>query len=307
MRIIFPLLKGKLAVIACFVLLLSGCFRVPQQELQAAVDPLNDKNYPLAIEKLSQLLERYPENAQVNYYLAFAHMKNREHKQALYFLGKVLDIQESYKAVVGDIKMANFLAGNSQSTRDPFFRLAVLEAQKIIESHPGTEISDRIRFHLGHYYLWKQDYPAAIRTFKQVIDSPPGDTEFDRNAYLMLGNIFLRYLDDEAEGLKFHKALMDRYPGSDAAVEALFQSAEYNENKMRVYDQRYRALREFAKTWDNDSALGLEAQSAKQQSQKDFQFAREYREKAVAAYRKILGGRDQDAFYARAKTRLDRL
>ncbi|MFQ5673180.1 MAG: tetratricopeptide repeat protein [Nitrospinales bacterium] len=306
MRILFPLLKSNLAALVCF-LLLSGCFRIPQQELQAAVDPLNDKNYPLAIEKLSQLLERYPKNAQVNYYLAFAHMKNKEHKKALHFLDQVLAFQKDYEAVVGDIKMANFLAGNSQTTRDPFFRLAVLEAQKIIELHPNTEISDRVRFHLGHYYLWKRDYPAAIRIFKQVIDSPPGDTESDRNAYLMLGNVFLRYLDNEAEGLKFHKALMERYPGSDAAVEALFQSAEYNENKMRVYDQRYRALREFAQTWSNDSTLGLEARSARQQSQKDLQFAMKYREKAVAAYRKILDGRGEDAFYARAKTRLDRL
>jgi|GEM_PF-5798383 len=306
MRIMFPLLKGPLAVLVCFALL-SGCFRIPQQELQAAVDPLNEQNYPLAIEKLSQLLKRYPKNAQVNYYLAFAHMKNKDHKQALYFLEQTLKARKDYKTVIGDIKMANFLAGNSQSTQDPFFRLAVLEAQKIIEAHPDTEISDRIRFHLGHYYLWKRDYFAAIRAFKQVIDSPPGDTESDRNAYLMLGNIFLRYLDDEAKGLKFHQALMDRYPESAAAVEALFQSAEYNENKMRVYDQRYRALREFSKTWKNDSVLGLEARSAKQQSQKDFQLAGEYRAKAAAAYRKILDGRGQGAFYARAKTRLDRL
>ncbi|MFQ5715738.1 MAG: tol-pal system YbgF family protein, partial [Nitrospinales bacterium] len=241
---LFSLARRNLTTIVFVsVAAMSGCSQVPQQELQAAVDPFKDKNYPLAVERLSQLLERYPESARINYYLAFAYL-TLDYKLALYFVNQTLSLQKRYESVIGDVKMANFLAGNSQNAKDLYFRLATLELQKIMSLRPETETSDRIQYHLAHYHLWKRDYSGAVAAFEKVVATPPDDTEYDLKSRLMIGDIYLRHLDNEKEGMKVYQSLIDAYPGTETAAEALFQVAEYNNAAKLVFEKRRQALQE---------------------------------------------------------------
>lgn len=299
----------RIRCVVFFILIaLSACSRVPQKELQDAVNPLNSHDYPLAVEKLSRLLEKYPDNAQVNYYLAFTYVKNEDPAQkALQHIDRALSINSRYDAVVGDSTMANFLAGNSDSTDDPYFRLALRELEKIIQLHPGTEISDRIQFHKAHYFLLKRNYERTIRELEKVIAAPPNDTEFDLQSRLEIEKVYLENLDDEKKGREACQYLIAHYPNNKVTAEAIFQLADFAEKKMKLFQERHKSLQDFVNKWKDNKSMGEHVPAAMEQSQKDLKMAEEYKSQAVAGYRKIVAEHRNSDFYSRAEARLSSL
>lgn len=279
---------GKIFVIILFLPLAWGCQRISPQELQDAINPLNAKNHPLAIQLLNRLLLTDPRHPKINYYLAYAHLGNNDHSKVLHFIDQTLDNDKGYKAVIGDTTMANFLAGNSDSSSDPYFRLARLELEKIISKNPDTEISERIQYHLAYYYSVKNDYEEAIQKFEKVYSTPPHDTEYDQDALLMILKILLWTLDKDVEGQKTFDLFMDRYSDKPKAAEALYIAAEYNVKKMSVFQKRYRALSDFAERWKGDQSFGPEADMALEQARRDLKTANEYKRRAMGNYNKIL-------------------
>ncbi|MBI4383376.1 MAG: tetratricopeptide repeat protein [Nitrospinae bacterium] len=295
------------AAILFSILAFSACSQVSQKELQEAVNPLNGKKYPLAIAKLSRLAEKYPANAQVNYYLGYAYLKNDDFRKALLYVDRAVESNGSYNAPVGDTGMANFLAGNSQSSGDPYFRLAVLEMEKILSKVRGTIDADRIQYHLAHFYLIKKDYKNAVPQFEKTIASPPDRTEFDAQARLALGRIYLDNLEDEGKGRTEIQLLIDQYPQSMETAEGLFILAEFYEKQTAVFGKRRDSLREFARKWKDDALLGKEVPAALEQAQKDSLAFDEFKIKAGEGYKKIVANFPNSPFFALAQARLSKL
>ncbi len=295
------------AAVLFSILALSACSQVSQKELQEAVDPLNGKKYPLAVAKLSRLAEKHPGNAQVNYYLGYAYLKNDDYRNALLYVDRTIESDGSYNAPVGDTTMANFLAGNSQSASDPYFRLAVLEMEKIISRVRGTVDADRIQYHLAHFYLIKKDYPNAIAQFEKTISSPPDRTEFDAQARLAIGRIYLDNLEDEGKGRTEIQLLIDQYPQSLETAEGLYILAVFYEKQAAVFGKRRDSLREFAQKWKDDAVLGKEVPAALEQAQKDSLAFDEFKVKAGEGYQRIVANFPNSAFFPLAKTRLSKL
>lgn len=295
------------AAVLFSILALSACSQVSQKELQEAVNPLNGKRYPLAIAKLSRLAEKHHGNAQVNYYLGYAYLKNDDFKKALFYVDRAIESASSYNAPVGDTGMANFLAGNSQGSGDPYFRLAVLEMEKILSKVKGTVDADRIQYHLAHFYLVRRDYKNAVLHFEKTIASPPDRTEFDAQARLAIGRIYLDNLEDEVKGRAEIQLLIDQYPQSMETAEGLFILADFYEKQTAVFGKRRDSLRDFARKWKDDAVLGKEVPAALEQAQKDSLAFDGFKIKAGEGYKKIAADFPNSPFFALAQARLSRL
>ncbi|KMP11574.1 hypothetical protein UR09_02955 [Candidatus Nitromaritima sp. SCGC AAA799-A02] len=281
-----------------------GCQRISPQDLQEAINPINDKNYPLAIRKLSRLLLSDSQHPKVNYFLGYAYLKNKDHLKALAFINQALVADRGYEAVVGDTTMANFLAGNSMASSDLYFGLARLELEKIKSNNPNTEISDRIQHHLAYYFIPLKEYEKAIVEFEKVLSAPPHDTKYDQDSLLSIIEIYAGNLKKELEGKKYFKQFMDRYSESPKAAQALYVMAEYNYDKMKIYQKRSKSLLNFSKRWKGDQSLGPEAEMAWKQAQEDQQLANDYKTQAVIGYKKILSDYKQTRFHSLANLKL---
>lgn len=298
---------GKMSVCVLALAATLACQKSSQSELQAAVDPINNKNYALGIERLEDLLGAYPDNPRVYYYLGYAYLMNKNHRKAFNFINLALVLDRDYRDVVGDVKLANFLAGNSESISDLTFSLARMELEKIIAKNSDTIISDKILYHLAFYYLKKKEYEKSVEAFNKVVAAPPHDTQFDRDSLLMITQIQLWNLDMEPEGLHTLKILLEKYPQSAETAEALFIVAEYKAKKMRIFQKRYDSLVKFAKRWKGDPALGSQAEQAKTQAEQDLKLANDYKSQAEKDYQRIISDHKQTRFYSIVNAKLAEL
>ncbi len=298
---------GKLGVCTLALAVTLACQKSSQSELQDAVDPINNKNYALGIKRLESLLEKEPENPRVYYYLGYAHLKKKEHRKAFDFVIQALVRDRDFNEVVGDAKLANFLAGNSESVTDLTFGLARMELEKIVAKNPKTIISDKILYHLAFYYLKKKEFEKAIESFNKVYAMEPNDTKQDRDSLLMITQIQLWELDLEPEGIKTLRILLEKYPQSLEAAEALFIVAEYKAKKMRIFQKRYDSLVKFAKRWKGDPALGTQAEQAETQAAQDLILVNDFKSQAVKGYKKIISEHKETRFYKIVNAKLAEL
>lgn len=243
----------------------------------------------------------------VNYYLSYAYLKMNDPEKSIYFLNQTLINDQDYKAVVGDTAMANFLAGNSESVTDLYFVLAGRELEKIVADNPHTETADRILHHLAYYFLSKKEFAKAIDQFRRVYATAPDDTEYDRNALLMIFKILSLEMNKEEESREFSDLLLKKYPGTDEAAEVLFNMAQRDENQMRILSKRYSSLNRFAERWAGDSSLGTQAITASQQAKTDREASEKYRSLALKKYQRLIADYKNSRFASPAQLKLSQL
>ncbi|MBI3585088.1 MAG: outer membrane protein assembly factor BamD [Nitrospinae bacterium] len=301
------LMSYKLKVLfflICFIVY--GCDRISTKELQRAVDPLNEGNPPLAISKLEELKKRHPHNPRLLYYLSLAYLRNNQEDWAFENVGEALRLKPNFKHVVGDVEMANFLAGNSEDVEDPMFKTAIRELQKIIKENKGTEVSDEIQFHLGTLFLKKKDYKNAIREFQLVVDTPPV-TNFDREAMLFIGDTYADILEDTEKGIKVYEKVIRDYPKSESAERSLYRIGITLTKKMEMYKKRHDALKNFYSSWDGIKEFEDDRRLAKEQSVEDLKISHELKKKAIDSFESLLKDFPQGRFHEKAKVYLNEM
>ncbi len=288
-----------IGVLLLICLLTNACDRMNTKELQNAVDPLNNGNPPLAISKLEGLKKKHPHNPRLLYYLSFAYLRNDQPDLALEKIEEVLKLKPDFKYVVGDVEMANFLAGNSEDVEDPMFKTAIRELQKIIKENKGTEVSDEIQFHLGTLFLKKKEYNDAIKEFQLVVDTPPA-TNFDREAMLFIGDTYADFLEDTEKGIKIYEKVIRDYPKSESAERSLYRIGMSLKTKMEMYKRRHDALEKFYSSWEGVKELENDRRLAKEQSAEDLKISHELKKKAIDNFERLLKDFPESRFYRKA-------
>lgn len=292
------MLKNKvLFFLVCIIVY--GCDRIDTKELQRAVDPLNEGNPSLAISKLEGLKKKHPDNPRLLYYLSLAYLRNDQPDSALENVEEALNLKPDFKFVVGDVDMANFLAGNSEDVDDPMFKTAVRELRKIIKESKGTEVSDEIQFHLGTLFLKKKEYNNAIKEFQLVVDTPPA-TNFDIEAMLFIGDTYVDFLEDTEKGIKVYEKVIRDYPKSESAERSLYRIGMTLKSKMEMYKKRHDALKEFYSSWEGVKEFEDDRRMAKEQSAEDLKISQELKKKAMDNFERLLKDFPEGRFYRKA-------
>jgi len=266
---------------------LVGCYRASQEELQYSVNPINSGNYLKAIAQLQTLKEKYPRDSRIYYYLGFAYLKENDYRSALEYINIALKLSPNYKQVIGDVDLANFLAGNSSDIQQPFFKLALRELQKIINTYRHRETADEIRYHLGFLYLLKKEYRKALQALQNVIAEPP-ISRFDIQAQLAKGDIYLNFLNQPEKGITIYQEIINRYPGKEEAAEALYKLALYYKQRGDMYRQRHLALEEFYHQWEGIVEFAKDREEAKLQAKADLKKAYALQKTAISQLKDLI-------------------
>ena len=113
-----------------------------------------------------------------------------------------LSADQAYREAFGLLK-----AGKYDESIDAF-NLFLLD-------YPNSEFADNSQYWLGETYFVKQDYPAAIEQYRNLITNYP-DSKKQSHALLKIGYSFQR-LGEPEKARAVLQDLQTRYPGSTAA------------------------------------------------------------------------------------------
>ena len=301
--------EKNLFFVATFLFLiffLFGCWGPSLKEFQKIADLLNSKQYNSAISNLNELSRKYPNNGRIYYYLGYAYLNNKDYNRALKNLQAALELKPNFKWVIGDTPLANFLAGNSTSVDDVFFKTAVRELQKIIEDNKGKELSDEIRYHLAVLFLIKKDYESSIKELQNVINENPKSI-FDAKAHLMIGDIYINYLDNPGKGIEEYREVINKYGKTEISAAASLKIATSLKNKMHMYKERYLALKNFFKNWKGVKEMEKDTKLAEVQSLQDLSKARDLRTKAEKSFKEIIKNYPNSTFKKKAEDELSEI
>ncbi len=282
------------------LLIVNNCGRAENSEIESIASLLNNERFSQAIVDLQKLISQHPHDPRLYYLLGFTFLKTKEHHQALENLDQALKKKQGYKEVIGDVDLANFLAGNSQSINDLRFKLAVRELEKIIKDNKGQVQAKAIGIHLAFWYLAKNEYLKAINQFQQVTTwSPPGEMEAE--AYLEIGRIYLQKLEDFTKGEETLQGLANRFPNTNEAAEALLLLANSYKDRMEIYHKKYQVLNKFASDWKGKEQLAREIKEASMQAQQDLDLAGEFHKKASETVEILLNKYKNSSFSDQAR------
>jgi len=294
--------KGKrwLAILVLGIIGLSGCHYASKEELQQAIDPVNRGDYGGAITRLKELAQRFPQDSRIYYLLGYALLRKGDYDPALENIRLALELWPNYREVIGDVDLANFLAGNSQDSQDPLFKTAIRELQKIIKDYRGSEVADEIRYHKGYLYLMKKEYRKALAAFQEVVEEPP-KSRFDLKAQLAMADLYLNFWHQTERGMKIYRRILERHPKEEEAAEALYKLALHHKQMGDMYRERYQALMEFARQWEGSKQFERDCQEARSQAREDAQRARLFSEEAASELRLLLEGYPETPYHSRAR------
>jgi len=227
----------------------SGCHRISDNELSDVESAIESKDYNRALTTLSQLAEKYKGDAIVHYLSGYCFLKKEDNEAALKAFKRTFDIRKNYSAMVGDVDVANFLAGNSLSAENPFFKGAMRELDTIVSKNSGGETEERIRYHKASLLLLKDKYDKAIDELEKIIENKVV-SPYDAKAYLKIGEITAQYLQNEDKGLSIISALIDKYPNDrETLAESMIWIAEYKIKRANMLKKRIESLEDFIESW----------------------------------------------------------
>ncbi|RMF93241.1 MAG: hypothetical protein D6734_10535 [Candidatus Schekmanbacteria bacterium] len=232
-----------------FIFISFGCNRIPNKDLEKIEETINSSNYSLALNLLSNLEKRYNGNALLHYLKGYCYLKIGNDKKALDELKRTFEIRKNYSVMIGDVDMANFLAGNSNSSDSSFFKGAIRELDTIIRKNEGTEIEERIRYHKALIYLLKDEYEKSILELNKIVKNNI-KSDYDAKALLKIGVITTENLQNEKEGLKIIRDAISAFPNNkDNLAEGLLWIAEYKIKRVEMLSNRIKSLEEFIDSW----------------------------------------------------------
>jgi len=245
-------------------------------------------NYPLALNKLSKLSNKYKGNAIVYYLTGYSLLKNGDNLEALEAFKKTFDTRKNYSVMVGDVDIANFLAGNSPTSDSPMFRGALRELDTIISKHGGGNIEERMRYHKALLLVLKKEYQKAISEIERLTENDI-DSEYDAKALFKKGIIVAEYLQDEIEGLKIITDLINKYPDKGKTIsKAMLWIAEYKIKRAGMFNNRVNSLEDFIKSWKGIKGFQEDIKEAVVQIESDRKMKRMYLSEAMQAINEII-------------------
>ena len=286
----FIISMPKILRAICLILIfsvLTNCGSAKKNEIEAIASLLNHGKFQEAIPDLEKLLSKYPHDSRLHYLLGFSYLRLYNHSLALASLDEALKIRRNYRVVIGDVDVANFLAGNSSDIINPRFKLAVRELGKIIKENKDTNLAKEIGLHLAFLYLGKEEYLRAINQFQKVISWEPAGV-MEAEVYLEIGKIYLDKLENYAKGEEVLQMVAEKYAATNEAAEALLRISGSYKKRMEVYFKRSQALNQFVKDWQGKSQLAKDVREASDQAGRDLLLAGEFQRKAITMLDLIL-------------------
>lgn len=284
-------LKLKKIISLSFLLIIlfnCGCYRISRDELSDVESALESSNYPLAFKKLSKLGNKYKENAIVYYLTGYSFLKTGDTKDALEAFKKTFAIKKNYSVMIGDVDVANFLAGNSQESDSPMFRGALRELDTIISKHGGGDIEDRIRYHKALLLVLKKEYEKSISELQKIVKNNI-DSEYDAEALFKIGTIVAENLQNENEGLKIITDLINKYTDKGKTTSrAMLWIAEYKIKKSEMFDNRAKSLEDFVKSWKGINGFQEDIKEAIVQIESDRKKKKMYLSEAMESINEII-------------------
>lgn len=115
-------------------------------------------------------------------------------------------------------------ARNQLQSLEQYAAIQNLQAQ--IQKQPGTPTAAQAQFQIGKIYeSGLQDYPKAIKVYRQLIDAFP-KSPWAAEAMYRTGAIYAERLDNPKEAIKRYQTVVKQYASSAQAMMANFQLGE---------------------------------------------------------------------------------
>ncbi len=223
---------------------------LPQAEQYSLAKKYYDKKkYRQAVEEFQKLIFNYPGATVVD--------------TALYYLGDSYFRQEDYAAAAGEFKkiLSNYpnsawldeaaymvamsdLKQSAPAELDQKFTwLALDEFNEFVESYPDSpllpEAKNRISelrnklakksYKNGYVYLRTKDYPAALIYFKEILDNYP-DTIWAKQALFQIAEVN-RFQNKIPEAIEVYKRFIELYPKDKLAAKCKERLSELESKK----------------------------------------------------------------------------
>jgi len=279
-------MRTYLVCFTFFFLLLSSCNSSNIEEIKNAAKNI-EKNPKKAVNSLKHLLTKRENVSQIHYLLFFTYLKNKHYEKALTHIQKCLEISPHFSLVVGDIKAANFLFGNSKSAQDPLFLLAHREIRKIIQDNQNSFISDKTQFHLAILYLLKNQKKQAFKTFHKVVTSLP-KTHYDSLSLFFQAQIAFDYFQDEktANNLIYQASNVAKEVGNH--FEILFLTAERYNEIFKYEKNLYQAYMNLSNLLQKKKGFEYDQEIALRKAEEKYLLKKNFKVKAQESYKKLI-------------------
>ncbi|WP_017305557.1 CheR family methyltransferase [Spirulina subsalsa] len=131
----------------------------PQELLQQAHQLFQEKQYPLAIEKANQVLEKYPDNLLAYYLLAHIHANTGQYDQACYFCQQALEKDPLSVAFYYLLSHISEEKGDTEEAKYLYKRIIYLDPNAI-----------NAYYQLSHLYQQEGDQKRARKMYKTALN-----------------------------------------------------------------------------------------------------------------------------------------
>ena len=250
----FPLVYSVL--LAIFLGLWAGCGGkavrpvLPlQEQFTLAKKHYDQKKYRQAIEEFQKLIFNYPGATVVDtaiYYLANSYFNQEDYATAAGEFKKIVSNypnstwldEAAFMVALSDMKQSAPAELDQQ-----FTLLALDEFNEFVETYPNSPLIPEARkkilelrnklakktYKNGYLYLRTKDYPAALLYFKEVLDNYP-DTVWAKEALFQIAETN-RLQNKILEALEVYKRFVELYPHDKLAAKCKEKIAELENKK----------------------------------------------------------------------------
>lgn len=145
------------------------------------------KKYDEAIEILTEFSKRYPDSADILYYLAEVHNEKGDKRKALEIASKSLELNPNFIPALLLVANINFDLGNFQSSAEYYWRILDLQPDNIVARQGMDKISNLIaispspqefdkRVEAGAKLLDEKMFERAVKEFEDLHSIRPNNT-----------------------------------------------------------------------------------------------------------------------------------
>lgn len=241
---------------AIFLGLLAGCGGksvrpvLPlQEQYSLAKKHYDQKKYRQAVEEFQKLIFNYPGATVVDtaiYYLADSYFNQKDHAAAAGEFKKIMTNypnstwldEAAFKVALSDMKQSPPAELDQQ-----FTLLALDEFNEFVETYPDSplvpeaknkilELRNKLAkktYKNGYLYLKTKDYPAALLYFKEVLENYP-DTVWAKEALYRIAEAN-RLQNKIPEALEVYKRFVELYPKDKLASKCKEKISELENKK----------------------------------------------------------------------------
>jgi tetratricopeptide (TPR) repeat protein len=221
---------------------------------------LNDRENSLnALEKAAESAKTRTEKGLIHFRLAELAFKHNQYQRAIDSYNITIKysnvVHQIHTAHLNVIKSYRFLDDNDAATR---------KIRNLLVNDSFQKIHDELELELAKIYLRNDQLETTILRFETIVKDFP-KTLVSAEAYLLLGNIYLRKLND------YQKALQNyRYVQRESSASTFAQTSRIRIRELEAYFASKKVVEDFnsiqvADSVDNSKAFSLPANMTEEQ------------------------------------------